>query len=141
MSENTRFHIREIEFQDTWPIRHTAMWPDRDIDYVKLPADVEGLHYGLFIEKRLVAVVSLFVNGETAQFRKFATLPEYKGRGLGSELLRHLFQEAKSSGVKRLWCNARVDKAGFYQRFGMEETNQRFTNGGIEYVIMESHIN
>lgn len=133
--------IRQIETAQTWPIRHKAMWPDRLIDYVKLPADAEGLHYGLFIDEELVSVVSLFEQGESAQFRKFATLPEHQGKGLGRQLLQHLFEQAKSQNVKRLWCNARVDKVGFYKRFGMEETNERFTKGGIEYLVMENHIN
>jgi len=112
------------------------MWPDQPIDYVKLPNDPQGHHFGLFVEDELVSVVSLFVENGEAQFRKFATLAAYQGQGLGTQLLRHVFNESSRQNVKRIWCNARVDKASFYHRFGMEETGQTFTKGGLDYVIM-----
>ena len=39
-----------------------------------LQDDEDGLHFGLFNKEKLVSVVSLFIDGEEAQFRKFATL-------------------------------------------------------------------
>ncbi len=113
------------------------MWPNKPLEYVKLPQDADGMHYGLYLEEILVSVISLFVNGDEAQFRKFATLTDQQGKGLGSELLEHLINEAKSHGVRRLWCNARMDKTGFYERFGMTTTDQTFSKGDIDYVIME----
>ena len=113
------------------------MWPDHPIDYVKLTNDADGTHFGLFQNEKLVSVVSLFVDQHEAQFRKFATLADYQGHGIGTRLLKHVFDEALRLKLKRIWCNARVDKRGFYHRFGMTETDQTFTKGGIDYVVME----
>jgi ribosomal protein S18 acetylase RimI-like enzyme len=128
--------IRQIKPEETWGIRHTEMWPEKPLDFVKLPQDPEGVHYGLFVEKELISIVSLFVDGDKAQFRKFATKRDFQGMGYGSRLLRHLLEEVRSLPVEELWCNARKDKAGFYRRFGMKETRKTFTKEGQEYVVM-----
>jgi predicted GNAT family N-acyltransferase len=143
--------IVEIAPSETWRLRHTVMWPDRDIDYVKLPEDDHGIHYGLFQEDQLISVVSLFIllekeeeegrgTSETAQFRKFATATDQQGKGHGTTLLKHVISEVRQKGVKKLWCNARVDKSGYYQRFGLETTPKVFCKGGIDYVIMEASL-
>ena len=121
----------------TWKIRHAVLWPSKPLDYVKLPKDEEGLHFGIKLNGSLVSVISLFITGEEAQFRKFATLTTDQGKGYGTQLLNHLMEEAVNRGVKRLWCNARVETASFYKRFGMQETETRFFKGDIPYVVME----
>ena len=131
------FYITQIPFADTWPLRHKVMWPDKPLDYIKLPEDAKGIHYGLFENQQLVSVISLFIQGDTAQFRKFATDHTEQGKGHGSRLLQYLIEEVKSKDIKKLWCNARTDKKDFYQRFGMKMTDQSFQKGGIDYVIME----
>ena len=131
--------IREIKAEGTWPMRHKVMWPDQPLDYVILPQDEEGLHYGLFKEGKLISVISLFIDMEEAQFRKFATATEAQGNGYGSALLFHLLETAKKLGMKRIWCNARTDKASYYERFGLSKTHQHFKKGGIDYVIMERY--
>lgn len=113
------------------------MWPDKPLDYIKLPGDDQGLHYGLFNDQHLISVISLFIKKEEAQFRKFATETEEQGKGYGSQLLTHLIKEAQAKGIKRLWCNARTDKTPYYERFGFKKTQQTFHKGGIDYVIME----
>ena len=129
--------IYAIVPSQTWPLRHTVMWPDKPLDYVKLPEDAHGIHYGLFVNDHLVSVISLFIKGEDAQFRKFATALSHQGKGYGSQLLKYLMQEAASKGIKKLWCNARKDKASFYENFGMIKTSHSFIKGGIGYVVME----
>lgn len=129
--------ITQITSSQTWPLRHIVMWPDKPLDYIKLPNDDLGIHYGLFVEQRLVTVVSLFIDDNVAQFRKLATATSEQGKGFGTRLLSHLIIEAKHKGIKRLWCNARSDKAVYYERFGMKKTKQTFNKGGIDYVVME----
>lgn len=126
-----------VEKEQAWQLRHEVMWPDRELDYVKLPDDDLGLHYGLWVEERLASVVSLFVTGESAQFRKFATAESMQGRGYGSALLRHVLEEADRAGAKQVVCNARSNKVSFYRKFGMVPTDQTFSKGGKDYVILE----
>lgn len=69
--------IKEITLKDVLPIRHIAMWPDKPLDFVSVPGDENAVHLGLYVDRELVSVVSVFLNGNTAQFRKFGTLPDY----------------------------------------------------------------
>lgn len=129
--------IKEIEGADTWDLRHRVMWPEKSIDYVKLEDDKDGIHFGLFNDEKLVSVVSLFITGKEAQFRKFATDPEVQGSGYGTKLLQHMLIVAQQNKVNTIWCNARADKASFYKKFGIAETDQKFSKGGIDYVMMQ----
>ena len=65
--------IKEIEASETWPLRHKVMWPSKPIEFVVLPNDDEGLHFGLFDDEILISVISLFIESQGGQFRKFAT--------------------------------------------------------------------
>jgi hypothetical protein len=95
--------IIPIKAEDTIPLRHSVLWPDRDVSYVSLPEDTEGYHFGAFSwsHDTLVAVISLFVepipdidskpdssdidintkgHESAARFRKFACHPSYQRR-------------------------------------------------------------
>ena len=132
--------IKAIPGQLTWKDRHKAMWPNKPFSYIKLDNDVEGQHFGLYLENKLVSVISVFIIGKEAQFRKFATVPQHQGNGYGSNLLSYIFKEMSELGIKRLWCNARQDKTLYYKKFGMIKTPITFTKGNIDYIIMESHL-
>ncbi|MBO6660141.1 MULTISPECIES: GNAT family N-acetyltransferase [Roseivirga] len=134
--------ILHITPEQTYEIRHRVMWPDQPFDYVKIANDNEGLHFGYFVDGKLISVISGFFNEETkeAQFRKFATLQEFQSKGYGSQLLSHLIEEFTARGAIRIWCNARVIATALYERFGMHKTNQTFTKLGIDYVVMEKVI-
>ncbi|MBT2696624.1 GNAT family N-acetyltransferase [Bacillus sp. ISL-40] len=116
------------------------MWPDKAFDYIKLEDDHLGIHFGLFKENMLISVISLFINNEECQFRKFATLQLEQGKGHGSTLLDYVIKAAMDCGVKRIWCNARKNKMDFYKKFGLQETNYSFMKGGKSYVIMETDL-
>ncbi|WP_439185190.1 GNAT family N-acetyltransferase [Carboxylicivirga taeanensis] len=138
---NRNHRIVEITPEETMAIRHEVMWPDKPSDYVRLPNDAEGKHYGLFVDNEMVSVISLFIESGHAQFRKFATLFSYQGKGYGTLLLKEVFKIAQCSNSEKIWCNARRDKGEYYARFGMRLTDRTFVKGGIEYVIMEKVFN
>lgn len=129
--------IRKISSEKTLDIRHKVMWPHKNIDFVRVPEDEFGIHYGLFQEGELLSIVSVFITGEEAQFRKFATLVEAQGKGYGSKLLSYVIEELKKQGIKKIWCNARVTKKEFYKKFGLKETGKIFTKEEVDYEIME----
>jgi|SRR5919199_6337253 GNAT superfamily N-acetyltransferase len=125
--------IQPITPEQTYELRHTVLWPDKPLDYVKIENDAEGFHYGAFLDNELVAVISFFVDGQTARFRKFATRPDCQRQGIGTLLLNRVIDEARHLGSTTLWCDARLDAADFYKRFGMEAVSEVFYKGSIPY--------
>ena len=129
--------IRPIEPAQTYALRHQVLWPDQPAEYVRLPDDDAGHHFGAFLaDGRLVAVISLFVEGAEARFRKFATHPDFQGHGIGSALLTHTVAVAKRLGANTLWCDSRQAAANFYYRFGLAPEGEVFYKGPIPYVRM-----
>jgi len=43
----------------------------------------------------------------------------------------------EEKNVDRIWCNARISKSGFYQKFGMTGTVFTFEKEWIGYVVIE----
>ena len=121
----------------TWRIRQLAMYPEKEILDMKMPNDFEGVHYGLYHQYELTAVVSLFAEGITAQFRKMAVLPSDQGKGFGQQLLQYLIADCKREGIETLWCNARTSVLNFYLKNGFVTTGEPYLQNQIEYIRME----
>jgi predicted GNAT family N-acyltransferase len=132
--------IKKIQPSDTWEIRHRVMWPDKPVEYVQLSEDEKGLHFGLFKNAQLLSIVSLFVENDSAQFRKFATEVSEQGKGYGGQLLGYLIEEAKQIKVTKLWCNARLTATGLYQQFGFQIVSKPWLKDNVEYVKMERNL-
>ncbi len=130
--------IEQIFPSLTWRIRHLAMYPDKPFDYVKLPEDFDGLHFGLYHNHHLTAVVSLFQNGNEYQFRKLAVLPEHQHKGFGMDLINYIIDFCKIQKATKLWCNATLSTKEFYTKFGFEEIGETFSKYHIDFVVMET---
>lgn len=135
--KNLKMEIKEIQASETWQIRHEVMWPDQPFEFVQLEEDNSGYHFGVFEDGKLVSIVSCFIEGKEMQFRKLATLEEYQGKGIASLLLKHILQFAKEKDLNRVWCNARINKKTFYEKFGMKDTFKTFVKAEQEFTIME----
>ncbi len=126
--------IQRINFRKTLPIRQIVLWPKLTIDELYVKGDEDAIHYGYFINKQVVGVISLFDLGDEFQFRKFAVLPEHQNKGIGSTLLQHVMESID----KTIKCNARVSATELYEKFGMEIVpNSAFSKGNVQYVIMK----
>jgi len=129
--------IREITADQTWDLRHRVMYPNEPFESIKLSDDVEGVHFGLFKNNRLVSVVSLFVRNNEVQFRKLATEVDEQKNGHGTKLILFILEYAIKIQASRIWCNARENKAYFYEKFGLQATNKTYFQTGIKFVVME----
>lgn len=132
--------ISEIKPEETWDIRHRVMWPHMPFDFVKLENDSDGKHFGLFIDDKLISIVSLFIENNEAQFRKFATETTEQGKGYGTKLLTFLMSEIETMNINKIWCNSRVDKTKFYESFELKKTRNTYNKGGIDFVILEKNL-
>ncbi|RDB15216.1 putative N-acetyltransferase YitI [Hypsizygus marmoreus] len=145
-----------ITVEQTLPLRHSVLWPNKPISHVYLPEDEAGLHLGAFVGSldEPVAVISLFieplpvsnnvpfdqdhgVQSNVMRFRKFACDPTYQGRGIGSRLLQFSLERAHSElNCTIAWCDARTSASAWYIKRGMMPFGERFFKGPVEYIRM-----
>ena len=135
--ENKPIEIAAVGLEQVLEIRREVMWPNKPISFVEVPGDTKATHLGVIVNGIVVSVISLFIQNQEAQFRKFATLIHYQRKGYGTTLLKYVFEYLKSKQVTRVTCNARVEKAGFYASFGMKRTTVTFQKEQVAYVVME----
>ena len=127
--------IRVITWEETIPLRQSVLWPNKPQENCHV--DIDGLHFGAFIEEALVCVASVYLTSNKARLRKFATDTRYQHQGIGSKMLAHIIQSLKSRQVGHLWCDARESAIDFYKRFGMQTSGERFYKVDVPFFKME----
>ncbi|PRO70957.1 GNAT family N-acetyltransferase [Alteromonas alba] len=128
--------IRDIDWQDALPVRHEVLWPDKPVLFSRVDGDESATHYGAFTEEKLVCVASIYRSEDSARLRKFATLPDYQGRGIGSEVLAKAIEQLKQQHIRRFWCDALTTATAFYEKFGLAVEGREFIKSGVSYVRM-----
>jgi predicted GNAT family N-acyltransferase len=131
-----------LKWQDTIAIRQTVLWPNQPAEFCHVNGDETAIHYGVTINDQLVAVASINLDKgsdgkQRARLRKFATLQSYQSQGVGTFLLKNIMQQLQSQGISSLWCDAREEAIGFYQRLGLQAHGERFYNVDVAYFKME----
>ncbi len=141
---NNQQQIKQITWQQTIPIRHQVLWPNKPPEFCHIEGDNDGWHFGYYIDHQLVGVASIYpstsdlINTPTrsARLRKFATLASLQGQGIGTKLLEHIILLLKARGITHFWCDARETATGFYERFGMRREGERFFKSTQPYFKM-----
>jgi len=121
--------ILRISANDTYPIREEVLLPKGSPNnLIKFEGDDDediSFHLGAFKEGHLVSVASFFYERNPKfqdmhqyQLRGMATLAEYQNQGLSRELLKMAFPIIKQNFCTLLWCNARLNAQGFYEKVG-----------------------
>lgn len=127
------FQIKSVGAKDTLPLRQQVLWPDHPIAQSQVDGDEDALHFGGYLDKKLVCVASLFWEEPGIRLRKFATDPAFQGQGIGTKMLSHLLKEAQATGAETFWFDARESALPFYERNGYSPEGKRFFKGDIPY--------
>lgn len=135
---NSKLNVIELHWQDTIAIRHEVLWPNKAPEFCRVAGDNDALHFGVSINNQIVCVASLYLKAGSARLRKFATLSEYQGKGVGSFMLNYLVNKLKEHEVNYLWFDARESAVSFYQRFGFKANGALFYKNEIPYYKMSS---
>ncbi|KAJ5116736.1 hypothetical protein N7456_001084 [Penicillium angulare] len=51
------------------------------------------------------------------------TLPEYRGCGIASAMVKVGLEQAKEEGLKEFWINASIDAEGLYRKYGFKQVD------------------
>ncbi len=118
--------VRRISSAETRPLRLKVLRPGRPAESAIFDGDddPDTVHFGGFLEGRLVAIASLYLRGRSPkqqgawQLRGMAVEPELQGRGHGSALVDACLAHARARAGSLVWCNARKHAVPFYLRHG-----------------------
>ena len=134
------FKIKKISALDTFEVRHPVLRPGKPIETCLFQGDelATTTHYGLFFEKQLCAVASVFeaksalvLQPNQFQLRGMAVLDAYQGKGFGADLLQLIIKKYIVSKQTALWFNARIKAVPFYEKQGCKIISEGFEIEGI----------
>lgn len=72
----------------------------------------------------------------TGKIGRMAVLREYRGRGVGREMLRVLMDCALANGTTDFHLSAQITAVGFYRKLGFEPSGKEFEEAGITHINM-----
>ena len=134
--------IARVDAAATVAVREAVLWPGRP-EMCVIDEDAEGRHFAALDDAGVpLGVISLFVDGARARFRKFAVLEPRRGAGVGLRLLAEAEAEARSAGAGAIACDARAHQEAFYAKRGYRVARSAFEKypGAGEYVTMEKRL-
>lgn len=67
---------------------------------------------------------------------RMAVLREFRGGGIGAEILAALLERARERGMTRIVLHAQTHAAPFYARFGFQVEGEPFMEAGIPHLMM-----
>ena len=98
---------------------------------VDIRRDLAQNPQGVFVkivDNKIAGFITTVIDSEfsTGRIPHLAVLPEYQGKGIGKELLRHALQYIKDSGMKLMRIEVLAHNKGalkLYREFGFEEVS------------------
>jgi GNAT superfamily N-acetyltransferase len=120
-------------------VRHAAYYENRlsvpfDMARLDCDADPHTSHFGVYESGAIVAAGSLTANSPSPRnahspafrLRGMAVLPSEQGRGLGASVLEYALERVAELGGGLMWANIRIEKAGFYRKWGFVMSDDTF---------------
>ena len=110
---------------------------------VPLSLEIDGLdddcqHVKALIDGVIIGTGRLLPDGSIG---RMCVLGEYRNRGVGTEMLKNLVQQAIDNGYQKLSLNSQSYAIPFYQKFGFTTDSEEFIEAGIPHRRMVLNLN
>lgn len=95
--------------------------------------DKRALHLLALKAGKPVGTARVVMHHRSAKVGRMAVLKTYRGKGVGSKLLKRAIGTAKSHGAQKIYLHAQVPVIGFYEGLAFRCVGPVFTEGGIPH--------
>ncbi|MCT4786907.1 ribosomal protein S18-alanine N-acetyltransferase [Exiguobacterium aestuarii] len=88
----------------------------------------QAIYFVAVYDKRVIGFVGVWQIVDEGHITNIAVLPEFRGQGIGNQLLAELVAFAKSKGLVGLTLEVRVSNVGaqkLYEQFGFTQAGRR----------------
>ena len=138
MSKIVKFDTSNKKLHETaMEIRKKVFVEEQKVD-ISLEIENEDLctHFLLYYRRKPVATARYRTTEKWIKLERFAMLKEYRGKGLGNDLLRFVLNDARKKN-RKIYLNAQSQVTGYYAKFGFVIKGEPFFEAGIEHYLME----
>lgn len=127
-SRQACFDIRRRVFIEEQAIDEAEEWDD---------ADATATHFLALDGDLPAATARLIAKAGNAKIGRVAVMPDYRGTGLGRDLMVHILSDAKDRGFAESAIEAQVSVIPFYERLGYVAEGPEYDDGsGIMHRVM-----
>ena len=102
--------------------------------------DQDAFHAVAKSNEQVVGTGRLMLDQSKAKIGRMAVDKEYRGKGVGREILNALINLGKEKGVQEFILHAQTHAIAFYAREGFEPHGPIFDEAGIPHVEMRLYI-
>ena len=89
-------------------------------------------------KEEAVGTGRLLANGKIG---RMAVLKDWRGMGVGGEMLRRLMEASLELNLSRLFLSSQIDARSFYEKAGFEAIGGPFVEAGIVHIEMQRVFN
>ncbi len=127
-------HWEEVKHL-AYPIRLTVFVNEQQVpEELELDEDDPTAWHAVVLDHgKAIATGRLLRSGKIG---RLAVLKEYRGLGLGGELLKTLVSYGRQEGIKEFLLHAQTSAVGFYERHGFKAIGPVFNEAGIDHIRM-----
>lgn len=93
-------------------------------------------HIVLYDNETPVATCRYFKEGDSFHIGRVATIKEYRGQHLGSQIMQIAEQEIKALNAKQIEVSAQVRIKNFYKKQGYKEVGEVYLDEFCEHIRM-----
>jgi len=95
--------------------------------------DKRALHFLALKAGKAVGTARIVIHDRSAKIGRMAVLKTYRGKGVGTKLLKRAIEIAKSHGAQKIYLHAQVPVIDFYKALAFRCVGPVFTEGGIPH--------
>jgi GNAT superfamily N-acetyltransferase len=107
-----------------------------------LSGELGDFHFGAFCRGILIGVLILTpIETQAVKMRQVGVEEAYRSRRIGSSLVTHAEEFAKSRGMKRIELHARKPVVPFYEKLGYTKTGPEFIEVTMLHQSMLKELN
>jgi predicted GNAT family N-acyltransferase len=123
-------------FEQAANIRRKVFVEEQGVDpMLEYDNEEKANHYLVLYNEIPVGAARWRETDKGIQLERFAVLPEFRNRGIGTALLKEVLADVVPM-VKKVYLHAQVRAMPFYERYGFVKEGVSFIEAGIKHFAM-----
>lgn len=124
-------------FRDAAALRKQVFMEEQGFEHEFDGIDEKAIHAVLYLDGEPVATGRAYVNEQRDYtIGRVAVKKQYRGRGMGEQIMRALEEEIKNRGGKLVQLSAQLRAKGFYEKQGYQALGEEYLDEFCPHVKM-----